>query len=718
MGHFAPAYQQASNDAWLNEMVGDIASRASPHRSSSMGERSASLRSWHTAQSFARGTSEGDGDCAASKTAKNYDRFHHGVNGLLLESSDLPLDSPTGRTTGIADEDFVGSLKSPTKKPAVPSKLSKISPSIPIHSGRSPTPTLRYQRKPDLRSSANDNQHLPQLERRLSDVPEFTGFDSHPAVRPLESRVALGEAAGPTMEDDSAQYPGMPTLIPIVIGICLSVFIISLDRNIITTAIPDITADFHSYDSIGWYGSAYLMTASAFQPLYGRIYMSFATKSTFLVALAIFQVGSIIVAACPSSDVLIVGRAIQGVGSAGLLTGAFVVATHAVRIEQRPVLFALVGILYGVGALCGPLLGGALTDTIGWRWCFWINLPIGALTFLAVLMCFKPKNVGKRPSFLRRLVTLDWFGNLILLGAMAMLFLALQFSEERYSWSSARSIGLLCGFGATTLIFAAWLKYRGESALIPPRIIKQRTVAASCGAAFLIYGALLIHSYYLPVWFQAVKGTSAVTSGVNMVPYMAANALFSLIAGVFVSKNGLFAPPSIIGCAIGTIGSGLLATIDESVPTARWVGFQILTSVGLGMAIQQGFSAVQAMLPLEEVPIGTAAVVASQSLGGAIFVSVGNTLLQNHLLNQNNEGAIPGVNIRVVFELGATQFRDVVPPESLPALIALYNDALRGVFIAAVPLCGSAFLCSLLMEWRSMRRQEEVGGKNDGKEEA
>lgn len=313
---------------------------------------------------------------------------------------------------------------------------------------------------------------------------------------------------------------------------------------------------------------------------------------------------------------------------------------------------------------------------------------------------------------------LDWIGNLILLGAMAMLFLALQFSEERYSWSSARSIGLLCGFGVTTLIFVAWLIYRGESALIPPRIIKQRTVAASCGAAFLIYGAVLIHSYYLPVWFQAVKGTSAVTSGVNMVPYMAANALFSLIAGVFVSKNGLFAPPSILGCAIGTIGSGLLATIDESAPTARWVGFQILTSAGLGMAIQQGFSAVQAMLPLEEVPIGTAAVVASQSLGGAIFVSVGNTLLQNHLLNQNSEDSIPGVDVRVVFELGATRFREVVPPESLPALINLYNESLRGVFIAAVPLCGSAFLCSLLLEWKSIRRQEKLTEKKETEEEA
>jgi MFS family permease len=134
-------------------------------------------------------------------------------------------------------------------------------------------------------------------------------------------------------------------------------------------AIPNITARFHSYDDIGWYGSAYMLTASAFQPLYGRIYMSFQTKTSYLAALVVFEIGSVVAATSPSSKALIVGRAVQGLGSAGLLTGAFVVGTHSVRLQHRPVLFAGVGILYGVGSLCGPLIGGAFTDTIGWRWC-------------------------------------------------------------------------------------------------------------------------------------------------------------------------------------------------------------------------------------------------------------------------------------------------------------------------------------------------------------
>ncbi|EXJ86294.1 hypothetical protein A1O1_06664 [Capronia coronata CBS 617.96] len=573
----------------------------------------------------------------------------------------------------------------------------------------------------DSRSKAvrfNTHETMAEPTRRSSTVSEFSGFESHPAVRPLEMSRGLINAAGLAVADDPSQYPKPLALASIVLGICLSVFIISLDRNIITTAIPDITARFHSYDDIGWYGSAYLLTASAFQPLYGRIYMSFETKSSFLAALAVFEAGSLVAALCPSSEILILGRAIQGFGSAGLLTGAFMVGTHSVMLQYRPLLFAAVGILYGVGALCGPLLGGAFTDTIGWRWCFWINLPIGAVTFVAVFLCFKsrsPTSTSSRPSLGQRLLRLDIIGNTILLGATTMLFLALQFSEQQYSWSSARCIGLLCGFGVTILIFIAWMLYRGDEALIPPRIARQRTVAASCGTAFMIYGALLVHSYYLPMWFQAIKGTSAIHSGVNMIPYMVANAVFALLAGIFVSKNGLFAPPAILGCAIGTIGSGLLATLDESTPASRWIGFEFLISAGLGMAIQQGFSAVQAILPIEEVPIGTAAVVASQSLGGAIFVSVGNTLLQNHLFSENDAGRLPGVNIRAVIELGATRFRDVVPAQDLPALIKLYNNSLQAVFIAAVPLCGVAFLCSLCMEWKSLRpRSSQQGGQESG----
>ncbi|CZT10055.1 related to major facilitator (MFS1) transporter [Rhynchosporium graminicola] len=514
------------------------------------------------------------------------------------------------------------------------------------------------------------------------------------------------EAATLTGEkDDETKYPGPLGLFILITGIALSVFLISLDRTIITTAIPYISDEFRSYADVGWYGSAYLLTASAFQPLYGRIFGLFNMKWAYLSSLSIFELGSLICAVAPNSVALIVGRAIQGLGSAGILTGSFVVVSHAVPLEKRPLLTAVVGLMFGVGATAGPLLGGVFTDLVTWRWCFYVNLPVGSITFISMVFFFHPPNkhafMGK--SIWYRALELDLTGNAILLGAAVMLFLALQYTEERVPWSDVRVIGLLTGSGCTFITFAVWQWWKADGALMPPRILKQRTVAASCAAAFFIYSAILIHTFYLPMWFQAIKNYSAIRSGVNMIPYVLANAIFSVLAGIFVSKNGYFTVPAIVGMVIGTVGAGFLSTISHRTSSSMWMGYEILASAGIGMAIQQGFTAVQIVLPLEEVAIGTAAVVAFQSLGGAIFVSVGNTILQNTLSSAH----IPGVDIQAVIDAGAKNFRSVVPPEHLPQLLEVYNDALRKVFTAAIPLAGLAVVACCFLEWRNVKDQSK-----------
>ncbi|KAI0011961.1 major facilitator superfamily domain-containing protein [Xylariaceae sp. FL0662B] len=361
--------------------------------------------------------------------------------------------------------------------------------------------------------------------------------------------------------------------------------------------------------------------------------------------------------------------------------------------------------MFGVGATVGPLIGGVFTELVSWRWCFWINLPVGAVTIIVMVLVFHPRPHTKpqRP-IVRRLVDLDLIGNVILLAAAVMLFLALEYTVTGTGWGSAKIIGLLAGAGVTAVVFVAWLWWKQGSALIPPAVVKQRTVAASCLMAFFTYGALLIHTYFLPIWFQAIFGFSAIQSGLAMIPYFVANALFSILTGVFVSVVGYFAPPAIVGSAIGTAGCGILSLFHPGMSTAMWVGFEILASAGFGMSIQQGFTAVQTVLSKDDLPVGTAAVVASQSLGGAMFISIGNSVFQNRLQSLVGKTDIPGVDVKTIIAAGAVAFRKLVPEDELPALLEQYNSALHTVFLVAIPLGGLAWFACCLLEWKSVKR--------------
>ena len=337
---------------------------------------------------------------------------------------------------------------------------------------------------------------------------------------------------------------------------------------------------------------------------------------------------------------------------------------------------------------------------------FYFNIPVGSVTVIAMLFFFKPKkNITSEDSFLKKIFGLDLLGNGLLLASAIMLFLALQYNDLGYAWSSARVIGLLVGFIAVLFIFMGWQRYQGDRALMPPNIMLQRTVFWSCVAAFFIYGTLLVHAYYLPIWFQAIKGDSAISSGVSMMGYVLPNALFSLFAGAIVTKIGYFAPPAIIGSAIGVVGCGLLTTLQVDTRSANWIGYEILASAGLGIAIQQGFIAVQTVLTIDQIPIGVAAVACFQTLGGAVFVAVANTILQDELLSASQRNELPGVDIQQVIALGATQFRSIVSKAALPGLLVVYNEALRKVFYIAVPLAGLSCFAAFGLEWKSVRNK-------------
>ncbi|RFU23779.1 hypothetical protein B7463_g12558, partial [Scytalidium lignicola] len=221
---------------------------------------------------------------------------------------------------------------------------------------------------------------------------------------------------------DEHVYPRPWALASITAALYLTMFLVSLDRTIIATAIPRITNTFKKIDDIGWYGTAFLLTSATFLLTFGRIYTFYSSKWVYLMALVIFELGSAVCGAAPSSTSFIIGRAISGMGTAGLASGAVVIITTNVPLSQRPVYMGFLMAMFGIASVVAPLMGGSLTYHVSWRWCFYINLPIGAVTILIVLFILKP-SPPLHPSAAKtargRLSQLDPLGG-TLKGASAM----------------------------------------------------------------------------------------------------------------------------------------------------------------------------------------------------------------------------------------------------------------------------------------------------------
>ena len=325
-----------------------------------------------------------------------------------------------------------------------------------------------------------------------------------------------------------------------------------------------------------------MLTGCAFQLLFGRIYTFYSPKIVFLSAIAFFEVGSAICGAAPNSTVFIVGRAVAGIGGAGVLSGAIVIIMYTVPLHKRPALQGLIGAVFGVASVAGPLLGGVFTTNVSWRWCFYINLPIGgvAMVILFVILHLPaPKNADT--SLRQQFLQLDPIGTVLFMPAIVCLLLALQWGGSTYAWHNGRIIALLILFVILTSAFIGVQIWKKDMGTVPPRIVKQRSIAAGMYAQFCSGAAMFTMIYYLPIWFQAIKAVSAVQSGIRSLPLILALVVGSVSAGAAVSKIGYYTPFMIAQGVIMSAGAGLITTFTPSTGHEKWIGYQVLFGFGL-----------------------------------------------------------------------------------------------------------------------------------------
>jgi EmrB/QacA subfamily drug resistance transporter len=437
----------------------------------------------------------------------------------------------------------------------------------------------------------------------------------------------------PQPQPDIPEYPSPRKRVIIMSVLYLSVFLITLDTNIISTAIPKITDEFHSLKDVGWYGSAYILTQCGFQLLMGKIYKFFPAKPVYLTGIFIFEVGSAICGAAPTSTAFIIGRAIAGMGASGLISGTFVIMFSVVPLQQRPIWQGFFGAIFALASVVGPLLGGTFTDHITWRWCFYINLPIGGIVMAVVffILHLPEQNLGQQAEgWTGKIKQLDPLGNLVFLPGIVCLILALQYGGTTWAWSNARIIVLLVLCAILVAIFIGIQIWKQENGTVPPRIVKKRSIAAALWFGFFQGAGMMVALYYLPIWFQAIKGVSAVKSGIMLLPLVLSTVVGALSSGFAVSKLGYTNPFFIASSVLTTVGAGLLSTLTPESGHPSWIGFQVIFGLGLGFGAQQPMNVAQVVLDKSDIATGTAIIMFTRFMGSAIFLPVAENIVSKH----------------------------------------------------------------------------------------
>ena len=556
------------------------------------------------------------------------------------------------------------------------------------------------------------------VARSSNDEKEFSAALQSSTTPSNDNGAVIEEVGGATDAStagawtmDTSDFPSSKALFWIMIALLISMFIQNLDSTIIATAIPSITDEFHSVDQVGWYGSACFLTFASFQSTWGKAFKYFPIKSTFLVSLFIFELGSMVIALAPSSTALIVGRAIAGAGAAGVSSGVFTIIAFSAPPSKVPAYMGITGATYAIAAFVGPLLGGVFAERVTWRWCFWINLPIGAAAAIVIFFSYKPpKAATPQPaSWTEIFLQMDLVGTFLIMAAVVCYLLALQWGGSTKLWSDSSVIGTLVGFALLLLAFIVNELWMGDRALLQPRLLKIRRVWTTNAYVFFISGGFFSLIYYLPIYFQSVQGVDPLTSGIHNLPIII-GCLLCVLSGFLVAGSGYWVPFMSVGAAIGTVGCGLCYTLNIGTEAGHWIGYQALAGIGIGLGMQIPIMACQAVVTPMDISSVSAITLFFQIIGGSFAVSAAQAAFANTLAKRLIVTA-PEVSPGAVLAAGAPTLRTLFPPEQIPGILEAYVGGIQVVFALSTGLVGMSFLFSLMPRWEKLRPapKEELG---------
>ncbi|MGW6602467.1 DHA2 family efflux MFS transporter permease subunit [Streptomyces sp. NPDC055036] len=490
-----------------------------------------------------------------------------------------------------------------------------------------------------------------------------------------------------------------PRGVPVAIGaLLLGLLLASLDQTIVSTALPTIVSDLGGLEHLSWVVTAYLLASTAATPLWGKLGDQYGRKKLFQIAIVIFLIGSALCGIAQNMPQLIGFRALQGLGGGGLIVLSMAIVGDIVPPRERGRYQGLFGAVFGASSVLGPLLGGFFTESLSWRWVFYINLPVGVVALLVIAAVLHiPVHRTKH--------TIDYLGTFLIASVAICLVLVASLGGTTWAWNSPEIIGL-AALGLLLLAVFVRVERRAAEPVLPLRLFRLRTFTLVALISFIVGFAMFGAMTYLPTFLQVVQGVSPTLSGVHLLPMVLGLLITSTLSGQIVSRTGRWKVFPVLGTGITALGLLLLHQLTAF--TGTWVmsGYLFVFGAGLGLVMQILVLAVQNSVSYQDLGVATSGATFFRSIGASFGVAVFGTIFSNLLHGKINavlagKALPPGV---APADISADpQAVALLPPALRPPVLNAFSTSITDVFLYAAPVVLLAFVVSWFLKEDKLR---------------
>jgi len=417
-------------------------------------------------------------------------------------------------------------------------------------------------------------------------------------------------------------------VIPVVASVMLGILLAALDQTIVGTAMPKVVADLGGLSHYAWVFTAYMLASTVTVPIYGKLSDIYGRRGFFIGGMVLFLAGSALSGMSQSMDQLIIFRSIQGLGAGAMMPIAFAIIGDVFPPSERGKWQGLTSGVFGLASIVGPTLGGWLTDNLGWRWVFYVNMPVGAIAIATAIFGLpKIKSTHKH--------TVDYYGAATLIAATVPMLLAFSWAGDKYAWGSPQIVGMLL-FSVVMIGVFLMIELRAAEPIISPRLFKDRTFAVSNIASFLIAGGMFGAIMYLPLYVQGVMGESATNSGAILTPMMLGFMVSSIVGGQIMSRTGRYKGILLVTLVIGSVGMFLFSRMGVNTSNGELIRNMIITGLGIGATMSVFTIVVQNAFSVREVGEVTASLQFFRNIGGTIGVAILGSLMNSQFRSEFN----------------------------------------------------------------------------------